>query len=413
MSSINDITVLGGGIIGLCTALSLTERGYQVTVIERDDPGQSTSFGNAGVISPWSIVPQAMPGVWRKIPSWLLSPFGPVSVSLDYLPKIMPWGLKFLLQSTKSQALHNSAAMEILNKDCIAQFRSHLAGTGAEHLIVDSYYIHAHRDPNAADLNSLDNCIRRDAGAELERLDAASLHDMEPALSQDFKAAIVIKGQARALSPGKIGGALAQKLKSMGAVIRRETLKSIQPSSKGWTYRTDFGEFEASKLVLSTGVWSKEVLKSLGIHIPLQSERGYHVEFTNPGMIFKHSIMDMDYKFVASSMEGGLRLAGTAEFAGLDSEINNKRLKILVHLAKKISPQLSAEDYTCWSGQRPSFPDSLPAIGEIEGLSNLITAFGHSHYGLMQAPKTGELVADIISGKQLNIDLSVFSPNRF
>ncbi|MCP9483440.1 FAD-dependent oxidoreductase [Shimia sp. CNT1-13L.2] len=408
-----QVTVLGAGIVGICSALSLLERGHQVTLIDRDAPGQATSLGNAGVISPWSIIPQSMPGTWKKVPGWMLDPLGPVSVPVRYFPWIATWGLRFLANSREHRVREISAGMETLNRDCVTGFRNHLRGTGAEDLVEDSYYVHAYRDPNAASLDTLDNRIRLAAGAELDCVSGGELLEIEPDLSPDFKSAVIIKGQARARSPGRIGAVLAEKFQTMGGEIRREALHSIAPNGDQWIYRTDAGEFITPKLVLSMGAWSAKFLKPLGIRLPLEAERGYHVTFTKPGIKLNNSVLDADNKFVASSMEDGVRAAGTAEFAGLDAPINEKRITGLIELAKRISPKLKTEARTTWSGQRPSFPDSLPAIGEIPGFPNLITAFGHSHYGLMQAPKTGQLVAELVSGARPNIDMNIYSPTRF
>ena len=409
-----EVTILGAGIVGICTALSLVERGLTVRLIDRDDPGQATSFGNAGVISPWSIVPQSMPGVWKNIPGWLIDPLGPVSVRPAYLPRLAGWGLRFLAEAREARVREISAAMELLNRDCVSLYRQHLAGTGHEDLIRDSYYIHVFRNADAASLDSLDNRLRRAAGAELERVGPADLRALEPALSHDYKAAIVIKGQARALSPGRIGKVLAEKFQRLGGLLQRASVREIRPAEGGgWTCVTDAGHVTTPKLVLAMGVWSAELLKPLGIRIPLQSERGYHVSFTAPGITLNNSIMDTERKYVASSMEDGLRVAGTAEFAGLDAPINEKRLQGLVTLARGLSPDLNTDPHTTWSGQRPSLPDSLPCIGEIDGLPDLISAFGHSHYGLMMAPKTGRLVADIATGTAANVDLSPYRATRF
>lgn len=304
--------------------------------------------------------------------------------------------------------------MDTLNRDCITLYRHHLNGTGHEDLVRDSYYIHAFRDPDAASLDTLDNQLRRSAGADVERVDGTTLRQLEPHLSDAFEAAIVIKGQARALSPGRIGAVLAEKFQRLGGTIEQATVRAILPlEDGGWRYVTDTGDHTAEKLVLAMGAWSAELLKPLGIRIPLEAERGYHVNFTEPGISLNNSIMDVDMKFVASSMEDGLRVAGTAEFAGLDAPPNDKRIKGLVKLASKLSPDLNAGAYTTWSGQRPSLPDSLPCIGTFVGFPNLIAAFGHSHWGLMMAPKTGRIVADIATGTAMNIDLSPYAPNRF
>ncbi len=410
----NDVTVLGAGIVGICTGLSLLERGLNVRLIDRDDPGQATSFGNAGVISPWSIVPQSMPGLWKKIPGWLIDPLGPVTVSPGHLPRMVTWGARFLAHGREDKVRSISAAMEMLNRDCVSLYRHHLAGTGHEGLIRASHYIHAFRDGTAARLDSLENKLRRGAGADLDRVDAAELRQLEPALSEDFEAAIVIKGQARAMSPGRLGHVLSEKFRKQGGELLRATVQSIRPLEQGgWSCVTDRGSYEVPKLVLAMGVWSAELLKPLGIRIPLQSERGYHVNFPAPGITLNNSVMDVDNKFVASTMEQGLRVAGTAEFAGLDSPVNEKRLAALIRVAGRLSPNLRTDKHSTWSGQRPSLPDSLPCIGEIDGFPDLITAFGHSHYGLMMAAKTGRIVSEIATGARPNVDLSPYSPTRF
>lgn len=409
-----DVTVLGAGIVGICSALSLAERGLRVRLIDRDDPAQAASSGNAGTISPYSVVPQSMPGLWKKIPGWLLDPLGPVSVRPSYLPKLAFWGLRFLHEGRAARAAEISAAMDQLNRDNVALFRQFLEGTGQAALIRDSHYVLAFREARAADPYSLDNRLRRAAGAEIDRIGRDELRALEPALTPEFQAAILVKGQARALSPGRIGTALAGKFRRLGGEIRRATVNAIRPAPDGgWLCDTDAGGEVSPQLVLALGAWSAALLRPLGIRVPLEAERGYHVSFPAPGVALDNSVMDMDMKFVASSMEDGLRVAGTAEFAGLDAPPNRKRLDGLVRLARGLLPGLDADGFTTWSGQRPSLPDSLPCIGAVDGFPGLTAAFGHSHYGLMMAPRTGRLVADIVTGTPPNIDLAPFRLDRF
>ncbi len=410
----SDVTVLGAGLVGICSALSLAEKGFRVHMIDRDAPGQATSAGNAGIISPWSVVPQSMPGIWKKVPGWLLDPQGPVSIKPGYLPRVAPWGLRFLYEGRQERIQSISDAMYALNHDCVELYRHHLSGTGHEHLLQDSWYVHAFRDVAQVNLSGPDYAMRKAVGAEIEQIGASELRELEPALTHAFEAAVLIKGQARAVSPGKIGEVLAEKLLAMGGTIEQARVLRISPEEDGsWTYVTDQGEHSTPKIVLSMGVWSAELLKPLGIRIPMEAERGYHVSFDNPGVSLTHSVMDMDMKFVASSMEETIRVAGTAEFAGLDAPISQKRLDALVALASKLLPDLNTTQISTWSGQRPSLPDSLPCIGQIDGFPNLIGAFGHSHYGLMMAPKTGRLVADLVAGLTTNIDMSPYRVMRY
>ncbi len=414
MTERSDVTVLGAGIVGICCALSLIQRGTAVTLVDRGAPGQATSAGNAGIISPWSSVPQSLPGMWRKVPGWLLDPDGPLTVKPAYLPRLAPWGLRFLREGRADRIGPISDAMDFLNRDCISLFRHHLADTGQDDLIADSYYVHAFRNAEAANPDALDYRMRRERGAQIERIGAAELRALEPHLTPEFQAAILIKGQARAVSPGRIATVLAEKFQRLGGTILRETVRGIRPTADGqWRYTTDQADRTAPRLVIAMGVWSAALLRPLGVKIPMESERGYHVSFADPGVVLNHSVMDMDMKFVASSMAEGLRVAGTAEFAGLDAPDNQRRLDGLVTLARALLPDLNDGSISTWSGQRPSLPDSLPCIGEIKGFPGLIAAFGHSHYGLMMAPKTGELVADIAAKARRNHDLSPFSATRY
>ncbi|WP_170333539.1 NAD(P)/FAD-dependent oxidoreductase [Ruegeria arenilitoris] len=409
-----QVTIIGAGIVGICCALSLQERSIPVRLIDRGEPGQETSFGNAGVVSPWSIIPQAVPGIWKKLPRMLLDPKSALSVRTSFWPKMIPWGMRFLGKSDEGSVREVSDAMEILCRPSIDLYRRHLQGTGHEDLIADSYYIHAFRNPEEADLDGLGYLIRREKGGELERVDGTELRRLEPALSEEFKAAIVIKGQARAISPGRLGAVLAEKARAQGAeFVRSEVTKLTRNEEGNWQLATLQNTLHARQVVLAAGVWSADLLRPLGLSVPLVAERGYHVEFPSPSAVLNNSIMDVDAKVVASSMQGGLRVAGTAEFGSVDAPADPRKEKILIDQAKSLVPDLNTEEAQFWMGRRPSFPDSLPAIGPLDGKDGLYAAFGHSHYGLMMAPKTGELVADLMSDRSPNINLDPFLLARF
>ena len=407
-------TIIGAGIVGICTAISLLEKGFEVVLVDRDGPAEGASHGNAGVISPWTCVPQSMPGTWRSIPKWLLDPEGPVALRWGYLPKFIPWALKFLAAGNEERLPAIADAMQALNRPNVDLYRQMLDGTSQEHLIVDSMYVHVFRNPAGADLKKLAWKLRKERGVPLELAGPDQLREIEPALSTDFKAAVLMKGQARASDPGGVGRALAEKAKRMGAVFHRVGVSRIQPDPKGgWTIHTYDGELEAEKLVIAAGAWSARLLAPLGYKLPLEAERGYHLVFKDPGITLNNSIMDADAKFVASSMAAGVRCAGTAEFAGLDAPPDYRRARIFIRLAKNLLPDINTDDRIEWMGNRPSFPDSLPCLGKIPGQEGLFCAFGHSHYGFGMAPNTGRVVAEVIAGALPNIDMEPYRVDRF
>ncbi|MGB1258349.1 MAG: NAD(P)/FAD-dependent oxidoreductase, partial [Thiolinea sp.] len=304
------VTIVGGGTVGICCALSLVQRDIPTRLIDRAAPGQATSYGNAGVISPWSFIPMALPGIWKKAPGMMLSADRPLAVRPEFWPRMLGWGSKFIAHSAESTVRHVADAMAYLCSPSVGLFRQHLQGTGHENLLVDSWYVHAFRNASKPTLDALDYRIRLEKGGELELITADELRQLEPALSDDFKAAVLIKGQARALSPGKMAEVLTQKAQTLGVEFINLEVKAIQREQQGWVIRGETGDLQAEKIILAAGIWSKQLLEPLGIKLPLVAERGYHMEFANSGVVLNNSIMDVEAKIVASSMRDGMRLAG-------------------------------------------------------------------------------------------------------
>ncbi|MCA0946632.1 FAD-binding oxidoreductase [Salipiger pacificus] len=410
-----DVTVVGAGIVGICCALSLARRGVQVRLIDRGAPGQGTSSGNAGIVSPWSIAPQATPGLWKKLPELLLSPERPLTVRPGTWPRMIGWGTRFLANGTEAKFRAVSEAMRPLCSPSIRLYERHLEEAGVnEPLLQGACYVHAFRSEDGGDLSALDYRVRAEAGARLERIGAGALRELEPDLGPDFRAAVLIHEQARALSPGRLGAVLADAARRRGVEIEQRTVEALTPSEGGWELQLAGESRRAARVVVAAGAWSARLLRPLGLRLPLIAERGYHMQFANPGVRLNHSVMDMDAKLVASSMTGGLRVAGAAEFGPLDTRRDPRRAAQLRRQAKRLCPGLDDTEGALWMGHRPSLPDSLPALGRIGGLPpGLFAAFGHSHYGLMMAPATGEIIADLLTEKKTNTDMTPYDARRF
>ncbi|PJE26858.1 D-amino-acid dehydrogenase [Pseudooceanicola antarcticus] len=410
----HDILIIGGGIVGICCAVSALARGLKVHMVEPGEPGQQTSAGNAGIISPWSIAPQATPGIWKKIPGLLMSPARPLSIRPGVWPQMLGWGTRFLANSGNARFRALSQAMAPLNAPCISLFRQHLAAAGENSdLVTDSYYVHVFRDAAKANLKDLEYSVRREAGADITLIGPAELKALEPALGPGFEAAIVIRGQARARSPGRLGQVLAGHAEREGMQLTRARVQELRRQETGWRVETEAGPIEAGNVVMAAGAWSGELLRGIISKLPMVSERGYHGEFPQAGLELNHSVMDVENKVVASSMETGVRIAGTAEFAAIDARPDPKREALFKAQARALCPDIGLGDMRLWMGRRPSLPDSLPALGPVRGQPGLYAAFGHSHYGLMMAPKTGEIIADLLSGRDPGLDLAPYDPLRF
>ncbi len=409
-----DVMVIGAGIIGVCTALSLREKGAAVRLLDRNAPGTGTSYGNAGVVSPWSCVPQSLPGMWKNIPKWLLDPDGPAFIKPSHLLRFLPWGLRFLRAGRSADVQRISDAMNVLVNPNIDLYRRHLAGTGHETLLQDSWYVQAFRSATPPSLDGISWQLREKLGAPVEAVDGDQLREIEPDLAPDFTGAMLIKDQARVLAPGRLCEVLAEKFSGMGGEITQADVRKITPTpGGGWEIETADKTERSATVVLAAGAWSARLLEPLGISVPLEAERGYHVLFKDPGVTLRHSVMDMDAMFVSSSMEMGLRSAGTAEFAGLDAPLNERRAASLARHTRRMLPKLTSEQPDIWMGPRPSMPDSLPCLGDIPEHPGLIAAFGHSHYGLGMAPMTGQIAAALAMGQPPNTDLSPYRVDRF
>lgn len=409
-----EAIVVGAGLVGICAALALQDKGFKVSVIDRDGPAEGASYGNAGVISPWSCVPQSIPGLWKQVPKWLLDPEGPLAVRWSYAPRLTPWLMKFFQAGAAHRLPAIADAMLAVNQPSVDLYRHWLAGTGEETLVRDCFYLHVSRTVNGADPDDLPWRMRRDRGVPFEVLKEGEVQELEPEVSPQIKSAIAIKQQGRTVNPGRLGKVLAAKAESRGARFLRARVMRIVPASDG-SYRidTDQGGHTTRTVILAAGAWSVRLLSELGARVPLEAERGYHLIFTDPGLSLSHSVLDADHKFVASSMEMGVRSAGTAEFAGLDAAPNYRRARVFIGHSKALLPNLNTDVCEEWMGARPSSPDSVPYIGPLPGHPGVFCGFGHGHLGLTGAPMTGRMLAALVTQEPLNVDMAPYRLDRF
>lgn len=408
-----EIAVVGAGIVGVSCALHLQRRGFQVTLVDRLAPGQAASFGNAGVLAPSSMVPTSTPGIARKIPGLLLDPRGPLFLRWSYLLKFAPWGLSYLASSRPAKVAQIARNLAALLGDCVEQHQALAKGTGAERWIRTDGYLFAYPDRAAFDKDSYIWSLRREHGARWDTLDAGALGELVPELGPSHRFGVLLQDHGMISNPGRYVGDLAAHFLGQGGKIAQSEVTGVRRDDDGLVLDTADGALTAGTLVLAAGAWSARLTKQLGIKIPLESERGYHVELQNPSVAPKIPIMVADGKFVVSPMSDGLRLAGLAEFGGLEAPPSAGPPRLLLARARELFPGLEFTGHSEWMGHRPSTPDSLPVIGPAPGQANIYFAFGHQHVGLMSGPRTGRLIADLIAGDRPNIDLAPFGAGRF
>lgn len=409
------ITVVGAGIVGVCSALYLQEKGFRVRILDRTPDGEMrASAGNAGILSPWSCVPESVPGLWKSVPGWLLDPLGPMVIRPGHLPKLAPWLLRFLLAGRRSRIAGLADALRALYAPTVDLYEALLRGTPDAGLVRRCVYLHVFRKPGPVDLEGLGWRLRRERGARLDLLTGGELREIEPDLSPDFQSGVMIHGQGRATDPARLLDVLTRRFLRQGGEMRRADVRGLRPTPDGAAIlRTDAGDIRVPQMVLAAGAWSARLLKPLGIRIPLESQRGYHLMLKDPGIRLTHTVMDADRMIAANLMDGGLRLAGTVELAGLTAKADYTRSRNLAVIGRQLFPRLNTRSAAEWMGHRPSLPDSLPVIDRAPGLPQILLAFGHSHLGLTGGAPTGRLIARMAAGEPPGLDLTPYRATRF
>ena len=407
------LIVLGAGVAGLSSALYLQRSGQQVMVIDPLPPAGGTSYGNAGLISSDTAVPVALPGMLGKVPRWLADREGPLIVRPSYFPTALPWLLRWIAASRMERVLQISDAMRALHKDSLICWRELL---GAEHyadLIRPVGQVRLWEGEGAE--SRIEMMVAERHGIRVERLDADALRQIYPDISPNVTHGLLVPGNAYTVNPQRLVRTLGTLLVEAGGEIIAERAMKIIPQGSAAGYRviTNISNRCAPKIVVATGAWTRELLDPLGIRVPLETERGYHAMMPAPNLTLPIPISVKNRGFGLTSMEGGLRAAGTVEIGGLRAPLDERRAMVLVTHAKRIFPKLETGEPSYWMGHRPSTPDSLPVLGEALGQPGLFFSFGHGHFGMTGSPPSARLVSQLVNGVPPSIDPAPYACNRF
>lgn len=409
------IAVVGGGIIGLCIALKLQLEGGDVTIFDKRGAGEGCSKGNAGHFATEQVFPLATPALLPQLPKMLLSSTSPVSIRFQDIHKTSPWMVRFLLKARKQPTEHATKALTRLNEVAMDSWFNLLEQIGLKHLIVMNGSLLTFE--SEALFNGYRPTIKalKQQGVSCHVWDKELIRAKVPNLTHSVNYGVFFPETGHSLNPYRLCLELASSFAQKGGSWLQEQVEDAFFDGKLGVVLTDKESHSFDKVVIATGAESSKLVnKMTGVKVPLQAERGYHLMVPKLKDCLPFPVSSADRKFIMTPMDEGLRLAGTVEYASIDSPPNMKRASMLKDLAKGLlNSDCQPEDGgDKWVGNRPSLPDSLPVIDSREG-GRILLAFGHQHLGLTQAAITADLISELNSASKTSLDISPFALSRF
>ena len=410
-----DIIVVGGGIIGTSCALALQQAGQSVLLLDREAPGAGASSGNAGHIATEQVFPLASTEMLLQLPKMLFDPLGPLSIDWRYLPQITPWMLQLVNNMRPKANKHSADALSTLNRASLTAWRDLLESINRSDLLQEkgSLLVYEKPETKASLLKHIEKLSAYDV--PVAHLNEAELHEQAPAVSKRLLGALEFPATAHVTDPLKLVDALFEAAQQQGMAYSQTDVTGGRLTEAGVELETTDGTLLCKRVLIANGAYAKPLVQALtGVKVPLETERGYHLMLPNELDTLPVAISSAERRFIMTPMQGGLRLAGTVEFAGLEREANMKRAMMLQQHAQALFDRpLNTEGSKPWMGRRPSLPDSLPVIDRTGPKGEVLLAFGHQHLGLTQAALTAQLITQLYLSREPTYDPAPYSLSRF
>lgn len=416
------VVVIGAGAVGAAIAVETAKRGFAVTLVEPEAPGgeQAASFGNAAWLSVQSVIPPAEPGVWKKVPGYLLDPLGPLAIRPLHMPFIAPWLMRYMASAwTRERVLRIAEILRPFLASAPRLNAELAAEAGVPDLVAaTSGLMHVFRDRAHFESEATSWGVRRAVGIDWDELGPDEIRKLQPDLDPAYRFAVLVGEGGHCRDPGGFVAAIAAHAERLGVTrVAARALDFVFSADRLTGVVTEAGTIPATRAVIAAGIRSDALARRLGLSVPLESERGYHVRFdgldAGPGAT---PIMVQDRKVAITRLATGLRVAGQVELAGVEAPANPRRAEVLrTHLLAVfpgLADRIRAAEAKTWLGHRPSTPDGRPVIGR-SPRPDVLVAYGHGHIGLASAPMTARIVADLLGGRKPEIPIDGFAPDRF
>ena len=411
MKSTPQIAVVGAGIVGICSAFFLQKNGFQVTLLDKKEPGSMTSFGHACTFADYANVPVNSPDLFRDIPSMLLRSDGPLAVDFFHVLKNLNWTTKFLQNCTTKKVEYISKSLGNLLNNASISYDEIFTDVKVSEYIKNEEALYLYQNETEFLKAKTTNELRQKNGVRIKTLSKAEILDLEPSLAPVFFNGQIFIGSRHTTNPSMISKRIFETFINNGGEFIQSHVDDLIVEDGSVNVNLDNNNHKFEKVIICAGAWSNNLSKKIGESFPLDTERGYHVMFNNQGLI-NRPVGWSQSGFYLVQLEEGLRAAGTVEIAGLSKPENKKRIQMIESQARRLLPQLN-EVKSTWLGFRPTLPDSLPVIGPSKRNKNIIYAFGHQHIGWTLGAVTGKIINSICNERVPNINIEPFSPSRF
>ena len=405
------VGIIGAGIQGVCNALFLQKKGFDVIIFDKDEPGCGASYGNAGHFSPYASVPLNRPDVLTDVPAMLLSSNGPLALKWNYVPKMIPWFLKFIRNCTKERMMHTATYMHQILDLALPAYEELFTEVDLEGLVVDNGIMYIWNNQNISSRN-LEIKIRDELGVKQKLLNPKEIHDLEPNIKPIYDGGVFYEYAKHTTNPKKVLLKLFDLFIQKGGKFLKHDIKNLNFDDDKPVIRTETQRFIFDKVVIACGAFSKKFTKDLYENIPLDTERGYHIHYKGYQHLISRPVVFSNRGFGMTPMEQGLRVVGTVEFGGLENPPSKGRIKNLINNAKFMLNDLPEHEDE-WLGFRPSLPDFLPVIGPSKNYKNVFYSFGHHHLGWTLGAISGKIISKMISEEKTNLNLEPYSSLRF
>ncbi len=409
------VAVVGAGVVGLCTALEAQRNGYQVTLLDRDAPGLGASFGNAGYLATELIDPLSTVKTLRSALSMWLNPHGPLALPLAYLHRILPWLTRFIGAAHPKTADRSREALRSLNQAAVPAWQRCLDDIGATEQLLTSGYLLVWESADKLEDAKAHARYLTPWGIRTELVSGEQLAQLEPVLAEKVSHALFFPDACQVREPYQLCLQLLAAFQARGGQFVQHAVDALSVQNGDVVLQTGLTALRFDHAIVCTGAWSKQLLKSVGLTVPLEAERGYHLSIDAKHIQLNHPIGSAERRFVMSPLASGLRVVGMTELGGLGLKPVKRRFDSLRHHCRKLIPGLNDPSLAIseWMGHRPTLPDSLPVIDQHPSHPQLLFAFGHQHLGLTQAAISAELVVSLMVGKPLPVDPGPYRVDRF